>query len=185
MQEIFFKLQRYTPIPFILIAWLFARQDPGLQIFGGLLIAIGIILRFLASAYLNTPAEKKEVLVTNGPYAFIRNPRYFGNILIYTGMVIAAGGLLPHLLWITVFFFSIQYISIARYEENLLTEKFGETYQLYTQQVPRFYPRLSPYPDRSQIKGNLNSAWQIEKNSLLILLVVVVLFELRWNFLTF
>ncbi len=138
--EIFFKLEPYTPIPFILVALVFTRIDTGLQTFGGLLIAVGILLRFLSAAYLNGDVEKKEILVTDGPYAFIRNPRYFGDILIYIGVIIAAGGLLPHLLWIAIFFFSIQFLSIARFEEHQLTEKFGKNMRY----MLRWYPAFTP-----------------------------------------
>jgi len=185
MSEILFKLQQYTPIPFILIALLFSEVDAGLQTFGGLLVAAGILLRFIAAAYLNEVTIQKGQLVTDGPYAFIRNPRYFGNILIYIGMVIAAGGLLPHLLWVAIFFFSIQYIAIARFEERQLSDNFMEQYRLYTQMVPRFYPRLSPYPGRHRIKGDFRTALREEKNTLMILVIILVLFELRWNLITF
>ncbi len=185
MHNNLFKLQRYTPIPFILLAWLFTEVNTGLQTFGGLLIALGIFLRFIAAAYLNNVTEQTRELVTDGPYAFIRNPRYFGNILIYVGMVIAAGGLLPHLLWIAIFFFSIQYILIARFEERQLSDNFLEKYRLYTQMVPRFYPRLSPYPARRKVKGDFKTALQEEKYTLIISVIILVLFELRWNVFTF
>jgi protein-S-isoprenylcysteine O-methyltransferase Ste14 len=185
LSEILFKLQSYTPIPFILVAWLYAQADQGLQIFGGLLIFVGFLLRFSAAAYLNKESLAKEILVTDGPYAFIRNPRYFGNILILTGTVIAGGGLLPHLLWITIIYFSFQYIGIARYEENLLDAKFGDKFELYTDLVPRYYPRLSPYPGREHIKSNFGAALNEEKNALIILLVLVILFYLRWYIITF
>lgn len=148
------------------------------------MVATGLLLRFFGAAYICITLTKNDVLITDGPYAFIRNPEYFGNILIYIGIVIAAGGLLPHLLWIAVFFFAIQYISLARYEEKLLADKFGEEYKQYLQSVPRFYPRLSPYPERNRLKGDFNAALRIEKNTLLILIIMVVLFELRWNFIT-
>jgi len=185
LSGILFKLQSYTPIPFILVAWLYAQADQGLQIFGGLLIVLGFLLRFSAAVYLNQGSLAKETLVTDGPYAFIRNPGYFGNILILTGMVIAGGGLLPHLLWITVIYFSFQYIGITRYEENLLEAKFGDKYELYTELVPRFYPRLSPYPGREQLKGNFGAALKQEKNGLIILLILVILFCLRWYLIKF
>ena len=185
LSEILFKLQPYTPIPFILVAWLYAQANQGLQIFGGLLILVGYLLRFGAAIYLNKESLAQGILVTDGPYAFIRNPRYFGNILILTGMVIAGGGLLPHLLWITVIYFSFQYIGIARYEESLLDAKFGEKYELYTELVPRYYPRLSPYPGREHLKVNYGAALKEEKNALIILLVLVILFGLRWYIIRF
>jgi protein-S-isoprenylcysteine O-methyltransferase Ste14 len=149
------------------------------------LAAAGILLRFISAAYLDRPVLEKDRLVTDGPYAFMRNPRYFSNILILTGMVIAAGGLLPHLLWIAIFFFSIQYSVIAKYEEHHLIDKFGDDYQLYAQLVPRFYPRLSPYPERKRLKGDFGSAFKVEKIFLLTVFFVLVLFELRWNLINF
>ena len=58
---------------------------------GALLVAAAALVRSWASSYLHAgvvyaSAVKTETLVADGPYRFVRNPLYFGNVLMAIGM---------------------------------------------------------------------------------------------------
>jgi len=77
-------------------------------------------------------------LVTNGPYAFSRNPQYIGFILFVIGMTLYW----PTLITIPMgFLLCLAYYWLARTEEKNLAKMFGSKYQEYGQKVPRFIGR--------------------------------------------
>jgi hypothetical protein len=84
---------------------------------------------------------KKNVsngLVTDGPYAYSRNPQYVGFILFIVGMTLYW----PTLITIpmgTVLCFV--YYRLARSEEKALQATFGNTYNEYARRVPMFLGR--------------------------------------------
>ena len=61
-------------------------------------------------------------LVTNGPYAYVRNPLYIGNMMLYSGAGIISNFWLPWLLVFIWIFFGIQYHFIVKLEEEKLQE---------------------------------------------------------------
>ncbi len=151
--NLLFKYRSYTPIPFILIGITFA--DPGGWTLwtGLLLMAAGEAIRIWALGYIG-PASRTEVpigerLVTNGPYAYTRNPLYIGNFLLALGVAFYSGALLPWLPIVVVVFFIIQYLIIVPLEEAGLKREMGDAFVDYLKRVPAVFPRLSPYPDRS------------------------------------
>lgn len=79
-------------------------------------------------------------LVTNGPYAVVRNPIYLGIF----GLMLASG--LAFTRWWTlvaaVAFFLIGNQIRMNAEERLLRETFGAVYEDYARRVPAFLPRL-------------------------------------------
>ena len=81
-----------------------------------------------------------EKLVTDGVYAHSRNPMYVGNLLIIVGVAITSNS------WgcvgIVVPLFTFAYLAITCAEEEYLRRSFGEAYDRYCRDVPRFLPRL-------------------------------------------
>ena len=84
-------------------------------------------------------ARKENSLAMNGLYGLVRHPQYTGLFLILFGEGIVH--------WPTIFSVSIfpvivfAYVSLARREEKLMVEQFGERYLAYREQVPGFLPR--------------------------------------------
>jgi protein-S-isoprenylcysteine O-methyltransferase Ste14 len=184
--EILFKHRGYTPIPFFFATIILAQPQKDLAIFGVLLIIFGELIRIWGISFAGKATRTKEVipqkLITNGPYAHVRNPLYLGNIFMYIGAVITANAWLPYLLWITIFYFVIQYLIIISFEEENLQEIFGEEYDLYKQSVPKLLPRLSPYPERTKIKLNLKNALNSELRTLQTIFVFFICLLIRWYF---
>jgi protein-S-isoprenylcysteine O-methyltransferase Ste14 len=180
-----FKIRGFTPIPFFAAAIIWAQPRKDLVIFGAVLIAFGELMRIWGVSYAGCATRTRNVgapqLVTNGPYAHLRNPLYLGNIFMYVGAIIATGAWLPYLMWLVIFFFSFQYMFIVRLEEKKLIELFGEEYEKYANAVPRYFPRLSPYPNRTVVKANLKNAIRSEKTTFLSILTFLIVFFIRWS----
>lgn len=105
----------------------------------GFPIAIcGAAVRAWASGHLRKNAE----LTVSGPYAYTRNPLYFGSFLMALGCAIA-GGSIALGVFLTTFFLLI-YWPVMRAEAAHMQTLFGDDYQRWTMNVPLFIPRLTP-----------------------------------------
>jgi protein-S-isoprenylcysteine O-methyltransferase Ste14 len=124
----------------IVLAWIFAA----LLIFSahryptwpGIVICfLGATVRYWASGYL----RKDNRPAVGGPYAFVRNPLYFGTWLMAVGTALAIEAWV--LLAAITVLFAIVYHYIILDEETKLQRIFGEPYLEYCRLVPRFFPR--------------------------------------------
>ena len=137
--HILFRLRSLTPIPFILVLIFFSRPVPFPIALGCLLIALGEWLRVWAVGYAGGSTRTRSLgaardLVTTGPYAYVRNPLYLGNLLLSLGVCIFAD--VYWMIAILVVGFLIQYIPIIRSEETYLLETCGDRYRAYCASVP-------------------------------------------------
>jgi protein-S-isoprenylcysteine O-methyltransferase Ste14 len=80
-------------------------------------------------------------LVADGPYRFVRNPLYFGNILLAVGIGFMASRIGFFILVIAMIVFS--YRLILREEAGIASAQ-GDSYRAYCAAVPRLVPSLSP-----------------------------------------
>jgi protein-S-isoprenylcysteine O-methyltransferase Ste14 len=79
-------------------------------------------------------------LVTQGPYAVVRNPIYLGmfGLMVSTGLVFTTWWALL----IAVIIFLVGNQVRIRAEEKLLRETFGSQFDDYARRVPAFFPRF-------------------------------------------
>jgi len=111
-------------------------------------IAIGIAI-YLYTAFWGfamigggtpAPIAPTKVLVVKGLHRFVRNPMYLG-----VALVIAGQAWLFHSLRIAIYlacFGLIVHLFVLFYEEPTLRRQFGEEYERYRKQVPRWIPKL-------------------------------------------
>ncbi len=99
----------------------------------------GALIRAWASGHLRKNAE----LAVSGPYAFTRNPLYFGSFVMAVGCAISGGNLWLGLLLIA--FFLIIYWPVMQAEAEHMKRLFGDTYSEWAAEAPLFIPRLTPY----------------------------------------
>lgn len=113
-----------------------ADPEPHHLILGVGLMAAAHTLRLLSSGYLS----KDEALVTDGPFAWCRNPLYLGNYLVTVAFVAMSGQwlALPVVLLLSL---ATQIPTVA-YEEQFLRAKFGAQFERYCKRVPRWLPRV-------------------------------------------
>ena len=94
---------------------------------------------------------RTEPFVPKGPYAWVRNPMYFGVVMLSFGIGVSLSST-PLLLWglvVTCWFWLFQ----IPVEERELQALFGETYSEYRRQVPKLFPygkRYRPQPGTRQ-----------------------------------
>lgn len=109
-------------------------------IFGILLILISVLIWFQAVfvAKLDTKIKKNR-LVTNGIFAWVRNPIYSAFLILCTGFICLIGNwyfyFLPIIYWI---FLTVLMINT---EEKWLKKQFGQEYEEYCRNVNRCIPR--------------------------------------------
>jgi protein-S-isoprenylcysteine O-methyltransferase Ste14 len=112
-----------------------ARPTPAAFWAGLPLVALGEAIRVWAAGYLT----KLSGLVTAGPFAMCRNPLYIGSFLISLGYLVMCSRV--DVLVVGIVLFWILHGGAVAYEERLLREKFGEEFEQYCRQAPRFLPR--------------------------------------------
>lgn len=146
----FFKYRSYTPIPFLLIMFLFEDANVWSLIIGFLIALSGELIRLWGVSWAGSETRTTGTvggtfLVISGPFAHVRNPLYVGNILLYLGMGIMSMAAFPYLQIVALLFFFIQYHYIVTEEEGYLRKTYGTEYQNYVKNVPRFIPRITKY----------------------------------------
>lgn len=150
-----FTWRSYTPLPFVALMLIFARPTATSLLIGGTVALLGEAMRFWGVAYAGsltrvTGSVGAPALVVAGPFAFVRNPLYIGNILLYVGIGIMSMALWPWLPLVALAWFVMQYRLIVSREEEFLAKEFGEAYQEYRAHVPRFLMRLTAWQHPSQ-----------------------------------
>lgn len=96
-------------------------------------------IRVLAGLPELAPERHPQALVTDGPFAVVRHPRYMQFLAALAGWALVANYLALYgvfALWIPGVWL------IAALEERELRERFGTAYEDYARHVPRFLPRL-------------------------------------------
>ena len=163
----------------VAVLW-FSRPTPRSVLIGGLVGIFGLWLRAWAAGYLH----KQEALTVAGPYAYMRNPLYFGSAILALGAGIASKS------WISaailLIYFALFYSVVMRREEKELHMRHGASFEEYAGAVPLFLPRLTP----AKLSGDsLNSfsfaqyeknhEWRAALGFLFLLAVLLAIWRLR------
>jgi protein-S-isoprenylcysteine O-methyltransferase Ste14 len=146
-----FKRRTWLPLPLALALLLIpstAQPTLLLELAGAGLVAAGELLRLWGVRYIGTISRTRSdrlgPLVDRGPFAYVRNPLYVGNIALWIGFAVSAG-----LLWVApvlALLLAFEYHAIVRWEEGLLESRIGAAYREYTARVPRWVPSFGSSP---------------------------------------
>jgi protein-S-isoprenylcysteine O-methyltransferase Ste14 len=90
------------------------------------------------------PMMPTQELIITGPFRYCRNPMTLGTILAYLGLSIAAATVVGVALALILGALLITYLK--KVEEKELTERFGQQYLDYKQNVPFIVPRKPRKP---------------------------------------
>jgi protein-S-isoprenylcysteine O-methyltransferase Ste14 len=111
---------------------------------------LGIFVRALTIGFTpkstsgrNTNGQVADTLNTKGIYACVRHPLYFGNILMWAGILMYPGDIWLALIGLTFFWLYYERIMIA--EEGFLFKKFGSVYTDWADTTPMFIPDFSKW----------------------------------------
>ncbi|MBN4080732.1 isoprenylcysteine carboxylmethyltransferase family protein [Caldithrix abyssi] len=188
IRNFFFKYRSYTPIPIGIMIVYFARVENAYLLIGIPLLLIGELIRIWAVSYAGGETRARNVgataLCSSGPYAFVRNPLYLGNMLMYLGIVMSAGAANVWLMAATTFaFFFIQYSLIISLEEETLGKQFGSDYDEYKKNVPAIFPHFSRWnsSDNKEPAGIIKTLRR-EKRTLQNVAFFFILITLRTQF---
>jgi protein-S-isoprenylcysteine O-methyltransferase Ste14 len=152
-----FKYRSFTPLPLILLTFVFFRPASAAPLWtvAGLAVAfLGEGVRSFSVGYAGSGTSgresylKAESLNTSGLYSLVRNPLYWGNGLIFAGLLTVYAQ--PWALAVFIVFLFLQYHFIVLAEESFLRERHGQEYEEYCGRVDRWLPRFRGYaaPDR-------------------------------------
>ena len=127
-------LDRYLPLvdliepPFSYLGWLL--------FFLAIAVTLAVAAQFKRAGTAIKPFEDPSALVTDGLFAYSRNPIYLAMAVGLFGIFVALGSLSP-LVMIPPFVYIIQTRFIA-VEERMLEAAFGDAYRDYTKRVRRW-----------------------------------------------
>jgi protein-S-isoprenylcysteine O-methyltransferase Ste14 len=130
-------------------------------------IAVGLPIAFIGEAVrawavgysgvtTRGDAVTAPALVTNGPYAYVRNPLYVGNFITALGFAVAFTGdnsgavrttLVAGALGAMIGVYSV----VVPHEERYLRSTFGAEFDEYVAAVPRVVPRTAPGGSRQGV----------------------------------
>ncbi|GMU85187.1 MAG: hypothetical protein AMXMBFR48_04290 [Ignavibacteriales bacterium] len=190
LRSIFFKYRSYTPIPFLLVMFFYAESNVYSMAAGALIVIGGELIRlwgvtWAGSETRTTGTVGGTFLIISGPFGFVRNPLYVGNILLYLGFGVFSNALFPYLQLGALVFFAVQYHLIVKGEEGYLRKTFGEDYEDYCKNVPRFFPRFTAWKKETvvqppqSIKAGLRSERRTLQAIFFVTLTLLIIYSVR------
>jgi protein-S-isoprenylcysteine O-methyltransferase Ste14 len=133
----------------LLLDWLFPAYVLTVLLSLGARIMIAVVLiaaggwlaytavhDFRAAGTRPEPWKPSTALVTDGIFAWLRNPMYVGGTLVLAGLAILLAS--DWMLVMTIVFVPVIHFGVVKREEVYLAAKFGEPYRLYMGNVPRY-----------------------------------------------
>ena len=180
---VLFRHRGWLPVPFLLVP-LLARgvMEPMNWVVGFALIVLGESFRLSGVAAAGTVTRRRsrtvQRLVTYGIFAWMRNPLYVGNFLIWIGFTVISGALwfIP----VAVLLFAVEYTLIVRYEEGVLESIFGQEYLRYKARTPRWIPRPPGTEDDGE--HHWGEAWRSEVSTFLQYAVITAAFVVKQRY---
>lgn len=141
-------------VPWLITGW-HVRGPLAVQVLGVLLIVVGLVpvvhafAQFARAGGTPMPLAPTERLVVSGFNRYVRNPMYFGLLVVLLGQALVFGSLgvvlYAAVMWLVTASF------VRWYEEPALLRRFGAQYAAYRAAVPAWWPRGRPWtPVREQ-----------------------------------
>ena len=140
--KIWMSLQMISYVVFIVLLWFIPFSinlvfwiGIGIIIFGEVLLAMGFIA-------MQEHPEKKQKVVDWGIYRVSRHSHQIAGIIVDLGVIVIGwnpGSLIYRILWIYIVFQVIFNHFYILMEEKRNIEKFGQEYQDYMKNTPRYF----------------------------------------------
>jgi len=126
--------------PADLLALLLTRSEriaiAVILIAAGAALAIAAMRGFRSAGTHVEPWKPSLALVTDGIFAWLRNPMYVGATFGLAGFAFALAS--DWMLVMTVVFVPVIHFGVVKREEHYLEAKFGDAYRAYKARVPRY-----------------------------------------------
>ncbi len=124
-----------------LLPWRVILSAPW-NLIGGLPFVLGLVINVIADKAFhrgNTtvkPFQTSTTLITDGVFAFTRNPMYLGFVLVLLGVALLLGTVTP--LLVVLPFAVLMHWAYIQVEEHMLAETFGSAWEKYRHCVRRW-----------------------------------------------
>jgi protein-S-isoprenylcysteine O-methyltransferase Ste14 len=147
-----FRHRTVIPLPIALAIVIIPPASSSVSVvwLGVAVVLFGELMRLSAVRHIGTISRTRTdrlgPLVASGPFGWVRNPLYIGNIALWVGMALVAR--LPWLVLPIAVLLALEYHAIVRWEEGLLIGRLGQPYRDYMREVPRWVPRPPRTPAR-------------------------------------
>lgn len=99
------------------------------------------IVKAIKRIQLTESMGRAESLVILGPYKYVRNPQYFGVVMVLFGLGLLLG--FTFLFFGSLFSFLWFRFVLIPFEEKELSSLFGDQYRIYVKQVPSIFPFIN------------------------------------------
>ena len=146
---------------------------------------LGLAIRCVTVAHLpkrtsgrSTTEQIAESLNTTGMYSIHRHPLYFGNFIIYLGMILSVQVWWFTAIMVLVVFFYLERIMLA--EERFLLEKFGAPYIEWAKVTPAYWPRFQIWRQDS-LPFSMRNVLKREYSGFFAIIVDYTVFEILRN----
>lgn len=109
---------------------------------------IGFALRIWGGSYLHAAIvwsgnARADCLAIAGPFRFVRNPLYLGNLFLFLAYGLFST---PFGLVLSMLAAILTTLALIAHEERHLRARYGAAFEAYRRAVPRLMPRLHPAP---------------------------------------
>ena len=183
MGAVLFRHRGWLPVPFLLVPLVaHGNTDAMNWILGFMFIVLGEAIRLTGVAAAGTVTRRRsrtvQRLVTYGIFAWMRNPLYVGNFLIWLGFIVISG-----VFWfipVAIVLFGIEYTLIVRYEEGVLESIFGNEYLRYKERTSRWFPHPPGTDDEGE--HHWAEAWRSEISTFLQYIAIMAAFIAKQHF---
>jgi protein-S-isoprenylcysteine O-methyltransferase Ste14 len=141
---------------------------------------------YLSAGVVWNPSALTGALLVGGPYRYVRNPLYLGNLLMAIGFGLLAT---PYGFAIIIVGHAIFITMLVKHEAKGLRATFGPAYDAYVRVVPAIVPRFTPAPvigdsgHPSLVQGLKAEIFSAACALAMILLVTAYSGRLHWLFL--
>jgi protein-S-isoprenylcysteine O-methyltransferase Ste14 len=119
-----------------------------ISVFAFALIIRTVTLFFKIGIGTPAPWDPPKRLVVQGPYRYVRNPMITAVLLVLLAESLFFQSW-PIVVWMLLFFV-LNSIYFPLVEEKRLRRRFGEDYNIYCKNVPRWIPRLKPWQPENE-----------------------------------
>lgn len=141
-------------VPYALSDWKVAPpllDVQAIRIIGIVIAAAGLAgliecsVRFTVKGHgTPAPVAPPDLVVVTGLYRHVRNPMYVAvvSIVVGQGLFFGSVAVLEYAIAVWLVF----HLAVLVYEEPTLRKQFGPSYEWYRSNVPRWWPRMRPWP---------------------------------------
>lgn len=126
------------------LGWEAVRWIGVALIAAGLAVLVESFVRFVMKGFgTPAPVAPPKHLVISGLYRHTRNPMYVGVVSAVVGQALLFGD--PRLFWYAIVVWIGFHLFVLHYEEPTLRVTFGDEYERFCANVPRWLPRIRPW----------------------------------------